>query len=321
MHFVPQDRTIRLSIIIPTYRESIHIIDRAIKSVKVQRHKNGIVTEIIISRDDPNDEICCYGDGIDFVNTSVNTGAGLARQRGIDAAHGEYIMFLDADDILYNALAFDLIFKCIEDCHPDIIKFPILEEDENGGFIPHGHDSTWCFSKVFRRQFLIDNNIRFADYRVHEDSYFVRLAELYDPKIVEMGDMIYLWSHNPESTVRRNSGNYWQESFPVYIDVISTIVNKKGEMGKDTTHDRIYNMAYCYATISRMDEEYEKASVAKLAEYLDSKDLALFSLVEAEVVNCLRSVESLPNLPLRLTNYGFHEFLRKVGEQVDGRNS
>lgn len=301
----------RLSVIIPAFEESEQMILRAVNSVKNQLAYDPEEVEIIIALDMPKRVLTIPG--ALTVSTDKNTGAGLARQRGVDAACGEYVMFLDADDIYYNALALNLIYSVIDSEHPDLIRFPILEERSDGnGYVQHGQDMTWVFSKVWRRQFLIDNNIRFGEYRVHEDSYFCRIFEMHRPKIIDHGDMIYLWANNPMSTVRNNDGIYWQLSFPVYIDVIYTLATKKGEMGISNVHDHIYNFAYCYALISRMDEEHAQASIDKLKEYLDAEDLKLLSISETGIANELKAVESLPNIPLRLPRFGYKEFLKKL---------
>lgn len=302
----------KLSVIIPVYQEPVWMIKRAVRSVKAQYAYTPEDVEILLCSDSPGRDDLDL-DGCTVIDTVENTGPGLARQRGIDAASGDYILFLDADDIFYNLLAFGLIFADMgRDPVPDIVRFPILEEREDGTYAAHGQDSTWCFSKAFRRGFLTEHSVRFAQYRAHEDAYFVRLAELYHPNIIEHGDMICLWTNNPASTVRRENGIYWQTSFPDYIDVIYRIIAKKGELGADNTQDHIYNICYCYAIISRMYEEHEGPAIEALKRYVDASDIVLFQALHKKCASVLREIETLPNLPVRLCRYSFQAFLEKL---------
>lgn len=88
-----------VSIIIPCYNNQ-SFIQEAIASAINQTYNN---VEIIViddgSTDDSLEIIKGFGDKI-YWETGKNTGAPLARNRGIELAQGEYIKFLDADDIL-----------------------------------------------------------------------------------------------------------------------------------------------------------------------------------------------------------------------------
>jgi len=86
-----------ISVIIPTYNRA-HILARAIKSVEKQSLP---ATEIIIVDDGSTDATealvknkspnCCY-------IQQDNQGVSSARNRGIEAASGEWLAFLDSDD-------------------------------------------------------------------------------------------------------------------------------------------------------------------------------------------------------------------------------
>lgn len=92
-----------VSIIIPTYNRSLHYIKRAIKSIQQQTFKNH---EIIISDDNlPNSNYSlqinnyCLKNNLKYLNTTGKKGANVARNRGADIAVGNYLAFLDDDDI------------------------------------------------------------------------------------------------------------------------------------------------------------------------------------------------------------------------------
>ena len=87
-----------VSVIIPAYNCSSHI-RQAIESVLQQTHKS--IECIVIddgSTDDTARQACKFGNQIKYVYQE-NAGVSAARNKGISIANGEFIAFLDADDI------------------------------------------------------------------------------------------------------------------------------------------------------------------------------------------------------------------------------
>lgn len=88
-----------VSIIIPCYNNQT-FIENAIASAIDQTYSN---VEIIVIDDGSTDSsleiIKSFADKV-YWETGKNRGAPLARNRGIELAQGEYIKFLDADDVL-----------------------------------------------------------------------------------------------------------------------------------------------------------------------------------------------------------------------------
>jgi glycosyltransferase involved in cell wall biosynthesis len=86
-----------VSAIIPTYNRAAFIAD-AIESVRRQTYGN---LEIIVvddgSTDDTQRRLRAYGDRIRIIHQK-NAGPSAARNRGIEAARGEIVAFLDSDD-------------------------------------------------------------------------------------------------------------------------------------------------------------------------------------------------------------------------------
>lgn len=89
-----------VSAIVPTYNRA-HIIRRTIDSTIGQSYQN---LEIIIvddaSRDNTEEVVKAIGDTrIRYVRHQTNQGASIARNTGVETARGEYVAFLDSDDI------------------------------------------------------------------------------------------------------------------------------------------------------------------------------------------------------------------------------
>ena len=108
----------KVSVIIPTYNRAAKV-GNAIKSVLAQTVTD---LEVIVVDDGSSDgtgkilgEI--FGDRIRYYS-QTNQGASVARNKGIEEAHGEWIAFLDSDD-LWEKEKLEWQFKALERFGPD----------------------------------------------------------------------------------------------------------------------------------------------------------------------------------------------------------
>ena len=192
------------SVIIPVYNVGKYI-KKCIKSVLNQSYSN---IEIIViddfSQDNSISKVREFKDSrIKILSHKCNRGSAAARNTGMDAAKGEFIIFLDSDDYIDC----DLIKKCIErqqkndvDCvvfntqfvddNYNIWVSPLLWNQyffgngiENGSIDDDGTKTLvgWdvaAWSKFIRLDYLKQNKIYFLEeHRYFEDHYFS--AKLY----------------------------------------------------------------------------------------------------------------------------------------------
>ena len=88
-----------VSIVIPTYNRA-ELLGRAIRSVLGQSYTD---FELIVVDDGSTDEtsgvVAAFSDGrISYIQLARNTGAGAARNAGIQVARGKFVAFQDSDD-------------------------------------------------------------------------------------------------------------------------------------------------------------------------------------------------------------------------------
>lgn len=147
---------------------------------------------------------------IEEIKMPKNGGPGLARQYGIDNTKCPYIMFVDADDILLGMAAIENLYKGIEEHNVGVLFSNFLENNQNNILIPHNSDIIWVFGKIYKRQFLKDNNIYFENIRGNEDALFnkkIILSLTYSVPFVD--NYFYEWNHNKESSITQiNSHQY-----------------------------------------------------------------------------------------------------------------
>jgi glycosyltransferase involved in cell wall biosynthesis len=93
---------IAIDVVIPVWNRA-RIVGRAIDSVLSQEVPPDWAVKIIVVDDASTDDLAAalqpYGSRVVCIRQARNGGAASARNRGIEAADGDYIAFLDSDDI------------------------------------------------------------------------------------------------------------------------------------------------------------------------------------------------------------------------------
>lgn len=90
-----------VSLIIPTYNRSQMLVE-AVDSCF--RSGPGLALEVIVVDDASQEDIQggLQGRKVQYVRLPQNSGSGAARNRGLSLASGEYVKFLDSDDVLVD---------------------------------------------------------------------------------------------------------------------------------------------------------------------------------------------------------------------------
>lgn len=127
-------QTIKLSIILPVYNVERYI-EECLNSILPQLTNE---TELIIVNDCTPDssidickEITIGYEEVHIVERKKNGGLSAARNTGIESARGEYIWFVDSDDVIEDN-AVGVILQRISESSPDVLHFNHIRFDENG---------------------------------------------------------------------------------------------------------------------------------------------------------------------------------------------
>ena len=123
-----------VSIVVPVYNAA-RFIDETIKTVLDQTYTNW---ELLLVDDKSTDEsvelikpYAAKDKRIKLLRNKQNSGAAISRNKGIDAAKGRYIAFLDADDLwLPTKLEKQVAFMQKQDCAFSFTGYEFA--DENG---------------------------------------------------------------------------------------------------------------------------------------------------------------------------------------------
>ena len=137
-------------------------------------------------------------------------GVSKARNAGLDASNADWVMFCDFDDMFQSAFGLYLIFCGMAEDKWDLLRCAFTEEtkDDDGviHLVSHEDDTVFVHGKVMRRQFLLDNELRFHDkLTIHEDGYFnVMVYSLAKERMTKINTSVYLWAWNDQSIVRKD---------------------------------------------------------------------------------------------------------------------
>ena len=141
--------------------------------------------------------------------TIPHGGVSVARNTGIDNAEADWVMVCDFDDQFCSTLGLQLLFSAIQEDDKDMYWSHFLEEvvmpDGSIKLLPHNRDVIFIHGKMFRRQWLNENGIRFHNgLTLHEDVFLNTVAQAVasEDRIGEIKTGFYLWCHNPQSVGR-----------------------------------------------------------------------------------------------------------------------
>lgn len=140
----------KVAVVIPVYNAEKYL-RRCVSSIQYQTYKN---LEIILIDDGSKDKSPQICDELQKSDRRIrvvhkkNEGAGKSRNKGIDLATGDYILFVDSDDYIKNTL----VEKCLNviDNEPaSMVMFGIEDVDEQENKI--GEKVPYTDKKVFRK--------------------------------------------------------------------------------------------------------------------------------------------------------------------------
>ena len=234
---------IRFSVVIPVFNAE-KFIQRGISCVLNQRFKN---LEIIVVNDGSIDQ---SGKLLDYLSQSdsrlrvihkSNEGVGKARNDGMRCAQGEYVYFMDIDDLLDLNFFEEAQQLLLQHHNPDLLVFGfnvVNNEDlevvkivdkyicskeklascYTQDFFKVRHGSGFLWNKLYKRSIIEDNQIIFCTYRVQED-------ELFNIEYMKYVETVCLRNKPYYTYFLNNSGNSRSKYLPNMLEILETVHN------------------------------------------------------------------------------------------------
>ncbi|MCK1212278.1 glycosyltransferase family 2 protein [Streptococcus uberis] len=173
-----------ISVIVPIYNAQEHLSD-CIDSL-LNQTLNDELYEIILLNDgsiDQSAKICekyaKKNENVIFIDKN-NEGVSITRNRGIKIAKGDFVTFVDNDDLVASNYL-ETLYKSLLKSNADAVFSGYTRMTYSGKVL---HKETlskteWSkyivmapWAKLYRRQVLLDNQIQFFDYGIGEDVVF-----------------------------------------------------------------------------------------------------------------------------------------------------
>ena len=225
----------KLQILIPQYKETDEIVKPLLDSIALQQNVDFKQIGVIICNDGTDvhlsDELInSYPFAVEY-HLEPHRGVSGTRNACLDYAVADYVMFCDADDMLFNACGLYIIFREIDNGGFDSLVSAFIEEtrhpvDKSPLYINHDMDTTFVHGKIHRRKYLIDNGIRWNnDLTIHEDSYFNCLCQKLSQDVKYCPTAFYLWKWRDDS-VCRHDPKYILKTYNNMLDSNTALVKQ-----------------------------------------------------------------------------------------------
>lgn len=234
----------KVTLIIPVYNAEKYI-GTCLESILNQTYTNYEVLVVNDGSKDKSQEIINeykkkYPDKIIAIEQQ-NKGVSITRNESIEKANGEYIMFVDNDDYL-DSDYIETFVKAIEEENYDVVIGGFRRPDENGKIIKTVklENKEWSklmvvatWARIYRKDYLIQNNIQFLNVNIGEDIFFTLKAMLVSKKIKIIDYVGYNWFFNTKSVSNTIHKNITQLQVYELLNNCYDMVKEEGILDKN----------------------------------------------------------------------------------------
>ena len=239
---------ISISVIIPIYNVEQYI-SRCVKSIIDQDNSHAILECLVVDDCSPDNSIQIVRSIVDQYNGNIlfrilthteNKGLSVARNTGIEAAKGDYILFVDADDwlpkdsissflkILQDFPSADMIsgnsFRVMEKRALPVVSNEIRSLDNyqlRKSLINHKDITHSAWNKLIKTSIVA--KYRFQEGVIFEDIYWSYLIFHDIKQAVIIPDITYVYENNHPTSIINTART--KQKAPLHIKSVSVIGN------------------------------------------------------------------------------------------------
>lgn len=256
----------KYSVIIPIFNAAA-TIQRCLDSLLNHPHED---VEILLINDgstDASGEICrryARAHGCVRYLEKENGGVSSARNLGLEAAAGEYILFVDSDDYV-SADYFPVIDAALARWKPDMLLFGLQCFDGQDGIWQTGNFfsadapeisrfvrravQAYLYSnlmtKSFRRDVILENHLRFDEaLLIGEDQAFIFAYTMHVKKLASIDQVLYHYSRDNSNSLSQRNREYLTEQL---LRVSCLMQQALQEAGHPEPVRRVYQQAVSWS--------------------------------------------------------------------------
>lgn len=245
---------------------------------------------------------------------------GKAKQYALTRSKGKYIMFINSGDVFSFPYAINLMIEKIKNENSDMIysNYYIKFKD---GYVYIEDDKYTLNAKIYRREFLIKNKIKFNYLTANFSFSLNKLIELFNAKITFFDKNVFIVKD--KNILSSKSGRYELDYFGLYLKDILFIIDyfysKKLKIDNKKLSEILLTCIYfSYLYYLKNQKNIEKKNIKKIYDLYLHNSLSTKEKNEI-IIKCLDKVEILELIVN--ADVSFSEFLKIWSDSSDRHNN
>lgn len=260
----------RFSIIVPVYNVELYL-EQCLESLRTQDYSD---YEVICVNDGSTDGsrriLTAWEKRLPQMRVidRANGGLSAARNTGLQAATGDYVVFVDSDDWVEPMMLARLAEEsdgedmiCFACRRTDNNTYDTLQPEQDRGWSYYNHHAlehrevpfVCVWQRCYRREFLLENSLHFREGILHEDNEFTPRVCLKAKKVTVIPDVLYNYRVRPGS-IMTTRGMKSKESLILIGNDLSEMFGQETGIDKTIVY-RALTQCYQMAFIDNTQEE------------------------------------------------------------------